>query len=436
MQIASKIVYVGPFLARKTRGPDSSPTAYTNIYVKNLDPSVTKEQFEQMFAAHGKVTSSAVMTNEKDESRGFGFVNYENSEEAATAVEKLNGTTVNGKQIYVGRAQKRTERDEVLRHQRVEQMQKFQGTNVYVKNLDDDVDDEKLKQEFSRFGPIASVRVMADDKGNSRGFGFISFANAEDATRAMNEMNGVIFGTKPLYAGLAQRKDIRRSQLAAMHQQKLNMMQMNMGMPMNMRGPGMMYPGGPPVYYPQMGAPQPGRMNQSPFPPQMVPRGRFPGQQQAPALNGAPQVQGHGFPAPGSIPPASRGGRRGAPNPRGPPSHQPQAAGRGGKAPNAQGQVNKNYKYTTTARNQPGALEPQVEMDSETSKQVMGEQLYPLIVKSQPELAGKITGMLLESFEMRELSGLVQNPALLDAKVNEALAVLEQAQQIPSGVSV
>jgi polyadenylate-binding protein len=49
------------------------------------------------------------------------------------AVEKLNGTEINGKQIYVGRAQKRQERDEELRHQRDEHTQKYQGANVYVK---------------------------------------------------------------------------------------------------------------------------------------------------------------------------------------------------------------------------------------------------------------------------------------------------------------
>jgi len=406
------------------------------------------------------------MSNEKGESKGFGFINYEKPEAAQAAVEQLNGTTVNGKQIYVGRAQKRSERDEVLRSQRVEQLQKYQGANVYVKNLDDNVDDEKLQQEFARFGPIISAKVMTDEKGNSKGFGFVSFQNSEDATRAMNEMNGVIFGTKPLYASLAQRKDVRRTQLAALHQQKMNMMQMNMGMPMNMRGPGMMYPGAPPVFYPPM---HPGRMNQPGYPPQMIPRGapRFPappgGQppQQQPANPNAPQQQqpfargpaqgfpqggaqgAQGFPAqgpgaavqggPAQGVPGGRGGARPR-NPRPPPiqqqqQQQPQAngTGRGTKPQNAQGQVNRSYKYTSTARNQPGyvAQPPDFEADPEANKQMAGEQLYAQISKVQPALAGKITGMLIESLELRELFGLVQNPALLDAKIGEALAVLQ-----------
>lgn len=475
MQMADKIVFVGPFQPKKARGGESTPTTFTNIYVKNLDTGVTKEQLEEMFGAHGKITSCAIMSNEKGESRGFGFINYEKPEAAQAAVEKLNGFAVNGKQIYVGRAQKRSERDEVLRSQRAEQLQKYQGANVYVKNLDDNVDDEKLQQEFGRFGPIVSAKVMSDERSNSKGFGFVSFANAEDASRAINEMNGVIFGTKPLYASLAQRKDVRRSQLAVLHQQKMNMMQMNMGVPMNMRGPGMMYPGGaPPVFYP----PLPGRMGQPGYPPQMIPRGapRFPpppgGQPpQQPANPNAPQQQGQppfargpaqGFPQQGGtqgaqgFPPQGVQGGRGAGrprNPRPPPAQQqqpqpngtPAGAGRGGKPQNAQGQVNRSYKYTSTARNQPGYVNqgypPQfqgaptdVEADPETSKQMAGEQLYAQIVKVQPALAGKITGMLIESLELRELFGLVQNPALLEGKVNEALAVLQSAPAGEPGV--
>ena len=56
------------------------------------------------------------------------LINY-----STQAVEKLNGTEISGKPIYVGRAQKRQERDEELRHQRDEHTQKYQGANVYVK---------------------------------------------------------------------------------------------------------------------------------------------------------------------------------------------------------------------------------------------------------------------------------------------------------------
>jgi polyadenylate-binding protein len=73
--------YVGPFLPRKARST-GAPTQFTNVYFKNVDEAVTKEQLEEIFVAHGKITNCVIMQNEKGESRGFGFVNFEKPEEA------------------------------------------------------------------------------------------------------------------------------------------------------------------------------------------------------------------------------------------------------------------------------------------------------------------------------------------------------------------
>jgi len=70
-------------------------------------------------------------------------------------------------------------------------------------------------------------------------------------------------------------------------------------------------------------------------------------------------------------------------------------------------------------------LPSEAEGDHEASKQQVGEHIYSYIAKVQPTLAGKITGMLIESLEIRELFMMVQTPAILDGKINEALAVLQ-----------
>lgn len=106
-----------------------------------------------------------------------------------------------GKTLYVGRAQKRQERDVELRHKfeqmKMEQMTKYQGINLYIKNLDDEIDEEKLRAIFDHFGTITSCKVMIDAKG-SKGFGFVCFSSPDEATKAVTEMNGKIVGNKPL----------------------------------------------------------------------------------------------------------------------------------------------------------------------------------------------------------------------------------------------
>lgn len=160
MLLNGKKVFVGPFKPKKERSAEESKQKFTNIFVKNLDTAFTQEQLAQKFSEFGKTTSAVIMTNEKGESKGFGFVNFENPEDAQKAVETLNGSLINGKPVYVGRAQKKHEREEELRQQRMEQLNKYNGINIYIKNLDDSIDDDRLRQEFSKFGTITSARVI------------------------------------------------------------------------------------------------------------------------------------------------------------------------------------------------------------------------------------------------------------------------------------
>jgi len=77
----------------------------------------------------------------------------------------MNGQEYEGRVLYVGRAQKKAERLNELRkkyeQQRMERFNKFQGVNVYIKNLDDSFTDERLKAEFEIFGDITSAKVSS-----------------------------------------------------------------------------------------------------------------------------------------------------------------------------------------------------------------------------------------------------------------------------------
>lgn len=62
----------------------------------------------------------------------------------------------------------------------------FQGSNIYVKNIDDNVSDEELRDHFSACGSITYAKVMKDEKGISKGFGFVCFSTPEEANKAVN----------------------------------------------------------------------------------------------------------------------------------------------------------------------------------------------------------------------------------------------------------
>uniref|UniRef100_A0A8D2I4A9 RRM domain-containing protein n=1 Tax=Urocitellus parryii TaxID=9999 RepID=A0A8D2I4A9_UROPR len=118
---------------------------------------------------------------------------------------------------FVGRFKSRKEREAELGAKAKEFTN---GVNLYIKNLDDTIDDEKLRKEFSPFGSITSAKVMLED-GRSKGFGFVCFSSPEEATKAVTEMNGRIVGSKPLYVALAQRKEERKAHLTNQYMQRV-----------------------------------------------------------------------------------------------------------------------------------------------------------------------------------------------------------------------
>lgn len=79
-------------------------------------------------------------------------------------------------------------------------------TNVYLKNFPEGISDDKLKDMFEVYGPITSCKIMTDDGGKSKCFGFVAFDSPEAAEKACNEMNGKEMDGKTLYVGRAQKR--------------------------------------------------------------------------------------------------------------------------------------------------------------------------------------------------------------------------------------
>ncbi|EIE25350.1 polyadenylate binding protein [Coccomyxa subellipsoidea C-169] len=489
MLLEGKKVFVGPFLKRTER-PVDKEQHYTNVFVKNLSENLTDEEVEKMFNEHGMVTSFAIMKDEAGKSKGFGFINFEDAEGAHAAVTALNGKEIDGKELYCGRAQKKAEREAELKQKfdevRQERIAKYQGMNLYVKNLVDEVDDDQLRAEFAPHGTITSAKVMKDSAGKSKGFGFVCYSSPEEATRAVTEMNGKMLLGKPMYVALAQRREVRRQQLEQQYTQQrvapmsgrpnapgpvpmpgvfppnaVSFPQQYFAPPTNAYGPGPQQRGGPQGPY---GGPG-GAMYQHmpPFargPQGAGPRGPRGGYGPGPGPYGGPQnvvmVGPGGRPHPGRGPrgPRMNGPMHGGPQGRGPRGPGPMHGGRGPRGgphavpngPNHAPPPPPPQPAQPQPVPTPSAVVPGQEGGNlttamlaaaapEQQKQMLGERLFPLVQRLQPELAGKITGMLLE-MDNSELLLLLESPDALVAKVDEAITVLKQHNALPEGIAV
>ncbi|XP_037495543.1 polyadenylate-binding protein 4 [Jatropha curcas] len=443
MLLNDKQVYVGPFLRKQERESAIDKATFNNVYVKNLSETTTEEDLKKIFGEYGTITSAVVMRDGNGKSRCFGFVNFENPDDAAQSVEALNGKTFDEKEWYVGKAQKKSEREVELKG-RFEQtlketVDKFQGLNLYVKNLDDSITDDKLKELFSEFGTITSCKVMRDPNGVSRGSGFVAFSTAEEASRALTEMNGKMVVSKPLYVALAQRKEERRARLQAQYSQIRPAMAPPIGPRMPIYPPGtpgighqLFYGQGPPAIVP----PQPGFGYQQQLVPGMRPNFFVPmvqpGQQaQRPSgrRSGAGAVQPQ-QPLPMMQPQMLPRGRVY----RYPPGRSmpdvPMAGLPGGMLPvpyDMGGMPFRDGAFSQPV--QTGALATALaNAMPEQQRTLLGENLYPLVDQLEHENAAKVTGMLLE-MDQTEVLHLLESPESLKAKVAEAMEVLRTVQQ-------
>ncbi|XP_010487494.1 PREDICTED: polyadenylate-binding protein 6-like [Camelina sativa] len=179
-------------------------TGLGNLYVKNLDSSITSICLERMFSPYGDVLSCKV-AEENGKSKGFGFVQFHTEQSAAAARSALHGSVVDGKKLFVAKFINKNDRAAMAGHQ--------ESTNVYVKNLIETVTEDYLHTLFSHYGTVSSVVVMRDGMGRSRGFGFVNFCNPVNAKRAVGSLHGKPLGSKTLFVGMALRSDERKEML-------------------------------------------------------------------------------------------------------------------------------------------------------------------------------------------------------------------------------
>uniref|UniRef100_A0A8C7R0C3 RRM domain-containing protein n=1 Tax=Oncorhynchus mykiss TaxID=8022 RepID=A0A8C7R0C3_ONCMY len=80
---------------------------FNNVFVKNLGRDMNDEKLIELFGKYGPTVSVKVMKDDNGKSCGFGFVCFERHEDAQRAVNEMNRKELNGRLIYVGRAQKK-----------------------------------------------------------------------------------------------------------------------------------------------------------------------------------------------------------------------------------------------------------------------------------------------------------------------------------------
>jgi polyadenylate-binding protein len=170
------------------RDPAARKAPQNNIFVKNLDPSVTTRTLRDTFAVFGNILSCKLATNEAGVSRGYGFVHFESAEAADKALT-LDGTDVAASKISVTPFIKKSDREQAAE-------QTF--TSIYIKNLKSDVTEDTLKEEIAKAGgAVKSLYVSAHPQHKTK-FALVTLESHDTAITVIEKLNGADAAASPL----------------------------------------------------------------------------------------------------------------------------------------------------------------------------------------------------------------------------------------------
>ncbi|KAI8117858.1 splicing factor 3B subunit 4 [Lucilia cuprina] len=178
-------------------GPIAERNQDATIYVGGLDDKVSETLLWELFVQAGPVVNVHMPKDRVTQMhQGYGFVEFLSEDDADYAIKIMNMIKLYGKPIRVNKASAHQKNLDV-------------GANIFIGNLDPEVDEKLLYDTFSAFGVILQTpKIMRDpETGNSKGFAFINFASFEASDAAMDAMNGQYLCNRPISVSYAFKKD-------------------------------------------------------------------------------------------------------------------------------------------------------------------------------------------------------------------------------------
>jgi splicing factor 3B subunit 4 len=167
------------------------------VYIGNLDEKVHDELLWELMLQAGPVVNVHMPKDKVNgKHQGYGFVEFRSEEDADYAMKIMNMIKLYGKPIKVNKASQDKKLNDV-------------GANIFIGNLDPDVDEKLLYDTFTAFGGIAQTpKIMRDpETGGSKGYGFVSFDSFEASDLAIECMNGQYLSNRAIIVQYAFKKE-------------------------------------------------------------------------------------------------------------------------------------------------------------------------------------------------------------------------------------
>ncbi|KAI6651628.1 Nucleolysin TIA-1 isoform p40 [Oopsacas minuta] len=177
---------------------DVGDSQHSVLYVGNLPFSINEAIIMDLFRRYGAIRKCKLLQDANGRGDPYCFIDFNQRCDAQKAIIAMNNRVMEEKTIRVNWATSATG------GKKVDTSQHF---HIFVGDLSQDLMEEDIRTAFRKFGNISNIKVVCDPAtGNSRGFGFISFYEKDDAENAIKHMHGRSLGDKAIRTNWAVRK--------------------------------------------------------------------------------------------------------------------------------------------------------------------------------------------------------------------------------------
>ena len=168
------------------------------IYISNFPEKYNESDITKLCSEYGKVENCNIFLDNL--AKKFGIIQFSSENEAKEALNKLNEKEIDGKKIMAKLFQTKYEHKQYLQNSTKRINEQNANCNLYIKNIPLTAKEEDLNRIFSKYGNVISVKIEKNkiekkgDKGKfelvSKGFGYLSFDKPESAKNAIEDLNG------------------------------------------------------------------------------------------------------------------------------------------------------------------------------------------------------------------------------------------------------
>eukprot|EP01156_Anaeramoeba_ignava_P002607 Anaeramoba_ignava/a218880_59.p1 GENE.a218880_59~~a218880_59.p1 ORF type:complete len:822 (+),score=274.37 a218880_59:115-2580(+) len=166
----------------------------STLFVKNLSFETDEEKLREVFQNFR--VKSVKISRKKDvktgelASMGFGFIDFENKNEALKAIKQKQSVVVDERELVLEFSKSRGKSGKLgkKKNRKLVDLKKLKGTKLLVRNIPFEATRKEIRELFGSFGEIKSVRIPKKFDGSHRGFGFVDFVTKQEAENARSAL--------------------------------------------------------------------------------------------------------------------------------------------------------------------------------------------------------------------------------------------------------